>query len=174
MALKNINLAPIAKERIKDVSLEVLAVGNANGSALQHETSEIEPQPSEADVSVDGLTEAEVQEPQPVEPEPQTTDKPIAAVPTIQDPDPREKELDYLISKLSEVNRHWNIIEAREKGVSMKALLHAATLWLSDDMDDWTAANDTIYSFTSPYGLKQLQYPSKTPPAIPNHREGKN
>ncbi len=83
--------------------------------------------------------------------------KGIAAAPAIQETDQQEKELDELISKLNDARRH-TIEEAREQGVPMKALIHAAALFLSDDMDDWTAATDTIYSFTSQYGLKQLQY----------------
>ena len=86
--------------------------------------------------------------------------KRIATAPNIQEPDQQEKELDELINKFSDVRRH-SIEGTRKKGVPMKALLHAAALFLSDDMDDWTAANDTIYSFTSPFGLKQLQYPRK-------------
>ena len=97
----------------------------------------------------------------------QTNTQPIAAAPAVQEPDPREKELDELLNQLRD-DRRYTIEEARKKGVPLKALIHASTLWLSDNLDDWTAANDTIYSFTSPYGLKQLQYPGKTSTAIPN------
>jgi hypothetical protein len=92
---------------------------------------------------------------------------PIAAVPTIPEPDQREKELDALIDQLRPLNRHWKIEWAREKKVPMKALLHAATLWLSDDTDDWFAAANTIFQFTSPFGNKQLCYPCSEKVAIP-------
>jgi hypothetical protein len=91
----------------------------------------------------------------------------VVAVPTIQQFDSRERELDALINQLRPLNRHWQIETAREKKVPMKALLHAATLWLSDDTDDWSAAMNTIFQFTSPYGNKQLCYPSSEKVAIP-------
>ncbi len=87
--------------------------------------------------------------------------KALAVAPAVQESDHQEKELDDLISKLNDARRH-KIENARKKPVPMKALLHSSTLWLSDDLDDWTAANDTIYSFTSPFGLKQLQHGSHT------------
>ena len=168
-------------------------------SAIARDVRAFEPQPSEANVSVDELAEvmecAAVgnawrgvipqsgkpsalgkhlhQELQTVEPDPQTTDKLIAATPVIQEPDHQKKELDELISKLNDARRY-TIEDARKKGVPMKALIHAATLWLSDDLDDWTAANDTIYSFTSPFGLKQLQYPNKERVFIPDIGKGRN
>ena len=86
---------------------------------------------------------------------------PIKAAPSIQDTEAQEKELDELLDQLKKVNRHWKVEWARGKKVPLKALLHAANLWLSDDTDDWTAANDTIHSFTSPFGLRQLQYPNE-------------
>jgi hypothetical protein len=49
----------------------------------------------------------------------------------------------------------------------MKALLHAATLWLSEDTNDWSAAANTIFQFTSLFGNKQLCYPSSEKVAIP-------
>jgi hypothetical protein len=88
--------------------------------------------------------------------------------PTIQETEPQEKELDELIEKLKPLNRHHKIEQAREKDVPMKALLHAVQLWLSEDTRDWTAANDTIFSFTSPYGQKRLHYPRPEPPVIPD------
>ncbi len=95
------------------------------------------------------------------------------AAPTIQEPDSREKELDELLLKLKQVNRHWKIEWARKKNVSLKALLHATNLWLSDDPDDWTAANDTIFAFTSHWGRKQLCYRRAEKVAIPEIASGK-
>jgi len=86
------------------------------------------------------------------------TERTIVAAPTIQEPDQREKELDELILQLRAVGRSHKIEWGRRKKVPMKALLHAASLWLSDNPDDWTAANDTIFQFTSPFGNKQLCY----------------
>ena len=72
----------------------------------------------------------------------------------------QEKELVELKAKLKTHQRH--VIEsARNQDVPLKALIHIAALFLSDDIDDWMAANDTIYSFTSPFGLRQLQYPKQ-------------
>ncbi len=99
-------------------------------------------------------------------------EKRIAVAPAIQEPDQQEKELDELISKLNDARRH-TIEDARKKGVPMKALLHAAALWLSDDRNDWTAASDTIYSFTSPFGLKQLQCPPRGEVFIPDIGKGR-
>jgi len=98
--------------------------------------------------------------------------------PAIQDTEAQESELDELIEKLKPLNRHHHIEKAKEKNVptclradlsacnaqagthrQVKALLHAAQLWLSEDTRDWTAANDTLFSFTSPYGQKRLHYP---------------
>jgi len=91
----------------------------------------------------------------------------IAVAPAIQEPDLREKELDELIDQLRPLNRCWKIQWARGKKMPMKALLHAATLWLSDDPDDWSAANETIFQFTSPFGNKQLCYRRSEKIAIP-------
>ena len=92
---------------------------------------------------------------------------PIKAAPVIQETDQREKELDALIDQLRAVNRSHKVEWARGKKVPIKALLHAASLWLSDDPDDWTAANDTLFQFTSPFGNKQLCYRRSENVAIP-------
>ena len=92
---------------------------------------------------------------------------PIQAAPATQDTEAQEKELDELIEQLKQVNRHWKVEWAREKKVPLKALLHAANLWLSDDTDDWSAANNTIFQFTSQWGRKQLCYPRAEKVAIP-------
>jgi len=88
-----------------------------------------------------------------------STDIPETPPPAVQEPDQREKELNELIEQLRPLNRHWKIEWALgKKDVPMKALIHAAHLWLSADPDDWSAANDTICQFTSPFGNKQLCY----------------
>ena len=79
----------------------------------------------------------------------------------------KEKELDELIAQLRAVGRSHKIEWARGKNVPIKALLHASALWLSLDPDDWTAANDTIFQFTSPFGNKQLCYRRSDKVAIP-------
>jgi len=99
---------------------------------------------------------------------PETPPPPIVVAPAIQEPDQREKKLDELIDQLRPLNRHWKIEWARgKKDVPIKALLHASSLWLSDDPDDWTAANDTIFQFTSPFGNKQICYRRSEKVAIP-------
>ena len=102
--------------------------------------------------SESGITEADIQEPEPSDLSavaqagvtltdiPETPPAPIAAAPTVPEPDQREKELDALIDQLRPLNRHWKIEWAREKKVPMKALLHASHLWLSDATNDWSAA----------------------------------
>jgi hypothetical protein len=95
------------------------------------------------------------------------TTRPIVAAPTIQEADQKEKELDELIAQLRAVGRSHKIEWARGKNVPIKALLHASALWLSLDPDDWTAANDTIFQFTSPFGNKQLCYRRSDKVAIP-------
>jgi len=95
------------------------------------------------------------------------TKKNIVAAPAVQEVDQREKGLDELIDQLRPLNRCWKIQWARGKKMPMKALLHAATLWLSDDPDDWSAANETIFQFTSPFGNKQLCYRRSEKIAIP-------
>jgi hypothetical protein len=92
----------------------------------------------------------------------------LKAVPVIPEVEAQEKELDELLDQLRKVNRHWKIERAKRQGVPMKALLHAASLWLSGDPDDWTAANDTIFQFTSKFGNKQLCYRRSKKVAIPN------
>jgi hypothetical protein len=89
---------------------------------------------------------------------PQVIEQTIIAVPTVQETSPLEQELDELLAQLRPLNRHWKIQWARGKKVPLKALLHASHLWLSDDLADWTAANDTIFQFISPFGNQQLCY----------------
>jgi hypothetical protein len=95
------------------------------------------------------------------------TERTIGAAPTIQEVDQRENELDELILQLRAVGRSHKLEWGRGKKVPMKALLHAASLWLSLDPDDWTAANDTIFQFTSPFGNKQICYRRSEKVAIP-------
>ena len=101
------------------------------------------------------------------DPETHVPERTIAAAPAIQEVDSREKELDELIDQLRSLNRHWKIERARKKGVPIKALLHAAAMWLSDAPDDWSAANDTIFQYTSQFGNKQLCYRAAAAVAIP-------
>lgn len=84
----------------------------ADRSAL----SSVEPEPSE-------ITSADI----PI--------SPIVAAPTIREVDPQEQELDELLAKLPD-KQNAQIEWARKKGVPTKALLHASSLWLSDDPDD--------------------------------------
>jgi hypothetical protein len=95
------------------------------------------------------------------------THRTAVAAPAIQEAGQKEKELDELIAQLRAVGRSHKIEWARRKRVPLKALIHASTLWLKDDPDDWTAANDTIFQFTSPFGNKQLCYRRSEKVAIP-------
>lgn len=119
-------------------------------------------------------TEADIQNPEPsASPDiPETPPPPIAAAPTVQEPDHLEggrrkaecgrKEI-FLTSDFQLDEWDW----ARKKGIPEYAIQHMSVLWLSGDSDDWTAANDTIFQFTSPFGNKQLCYRRSEAVAIP-------
>jgi hypothetical protein len=69
----------------------------------------------------------------------------------------KDGELKKIISQLREINRSKQIELACERAeIPIDVLIYVARLWLSENMEDWTAACDTVYQYTSPFGNRQL------------------
>lgn len=49
------------------------------------------------------------------------------------------------------------LYRAWEKGMPLEAVEVAAKLWVTDDPEKWSEANNLVFQYTSPFGMKRKE-----------------